>query len=121
MSQMQVSGESGLTNYDSAELDEAQLTSLAGAAGADAEAISGNGFTYRHNWGARNGQWKLPLTWSGFTPDTRVFVSISEGHVGAARYTVHNVVPENGVVTIWVNVEWSNPIQLYAEYLIVNP
>jgi len=31
------------------------------------------------------------------------------------------VVPENGRVTIWVNVEWSNPIQLFADYLIINP
>jgi hypothetical protein len=120
MSQIEVSGQSGLTDYESIEVDAESIAATNGA-GADAQAISGNGFTYRANWGLKNNQWKLRLTSTVFTANTRVFVSISEGHVGAARYTVHNVVPENGAVTIWVNIEWSSPIQLYADYMIVNP
>jgi len=85
-------------------------------------ALSGNGFTYRHNWGLRNGQWKLNLNWGAIRAGSRVFVSISEcGHTGAARYTVHNVVPANGGVSIWVNIEWGNPIPLCVDYLVVNP
>ena len=120
MSQTEVSGQSGLTDYESIEVDAESIAATNGA-GADAQAISGNGFTYRANWGTKNNQWKLRLNSTVFTANTRVFVSISEGHVGAARYTVHNVVPENGAVTIWVNIEWSSPIQLYADYLIINP
>jgi hypothetical protein len=30
-------------------------------------------------------------------------------------------VPENGGVTVWVNIEWSSPIQLFVDYLIINP
>jgi hypothetical protein len=119
MSQIELSGESGLTDYESADVDASQA---AAANGAGAQDVSGSGFTYRHNWGARNNQWKLRLNWPGvITANTRVFAAISEGHVGAARYTLHNVVPEDGAVTVWVNIEWSSPIQLFVDYLIINP
>jgi len=53
MSQTEVSGQSGLTDYESADLD-ADSVAAANGAGADAQAISGNGFTYRQNWGMKN-------------------------------------------------------------------
>ena len=91
------------------------------------QAIAGNGFTYRHDWGLKHGQWILPLTWSGFTNATRVFVAIGEGtggggkFVGSARYTVHNVAPDTGRVTIWVDIEWGSDISLIVDYLIIEP
>lgn len=92
--------------------------------------LSGNGFTYRHDWGARRGQWVLRLNWAAATPRSRVLVAIGEGApggpdagklVGSARCTVHNVAPRAGGVDIWVNIEWSADIALYADYLVVNP
>ena len=92
--------------------------------------LSGTGFTYRHDWGARRGQWLLRLNWSAVTPQSRVLVAIAEGagggpdsgkFIGAARYTVHNVAPRAGGVDIWVNIEWSADISLYVDYLVVNP
>ena len=99
-------------------------------AAAPQPALSGTGFTYRHNWGLRRGQWILRLNWGSVSPQSRVFVSIGEGaaggpdagkFIGSARYTVHNVAPRAGGVDIWVNVEWSADILLYADYLVVNP
>jgi hypothetical protein len=93
-------------------------------------ALSGNGFTYRHDWGARRGQWILRLNWDAIQPPSQVFVSIGEGvpggpdagkFIGAARYTVHNVAPRWNGVDVWVNIEWSSDISLYVDYLIVNP
>ncbi|MFC0250442.1 hypothetical protein [Massilia consociata] len=93
-------------------------------------ALQGNGFTYRHDWGARRGQVVLRLNWGDVTPRSRVFVSVAEGlsggpetgkFIGAARYTVHNVAPRAGGVDIWVNIEWSTDLLLYADYLVVNP
>ncbi len=92
--------------------------------------LQGNGFTYRHNWGLRRGQWILRLNWSEIGPRSQVFVAIGEGaaggpdagkFIGSARYTVHNVAPRAGGVDIWVNIEWSSDIALYVDYLIVNP
>ncbi len=92
--------------------------------------LSGAGFTYRRDWGARRGQWLLRLNWSAVTPQSRVLVAIAEGagggpdsgkFIGAARYTVHNVAPRAGGVDIWVNIEWSADISLYVDYLVVNP
>lgn len=92
--------------------------------------LTGNGFTYRHDWGDRNGQLKLNLNWGAVTANSRVFVAIAEGaaggptagkFIGAARYTLYNVAPTNGAVNIWVNIEWSSPIRLYVDYLVVVP
>lgn len=95
--------------------------------GVSTEALTGNGFTYRHDWGDRNGQLTLNLNWGVITDNSRVFVAIAEGKagggkfIGSAKYTLHNVAPSNGRVSIWVNIEWSSPIRLYVDYLVVNP
>ena len=102
---------------------------LFGAA-SPAPELSGTGFTYRHNWGARHGAWILRLNWGAVSPRSRVLVSIGEGaaggpdagkFIGAARYTVHNVAPRASGVDIWVNIEWGSDILLYVDYLVVNP
>ena len=98
--------------------------------GASIAAFFGNGYRYRHNWGFLNGQNILPLNWGLITPNSYVFVAIGEGNpggpaagkfIGSARYTLHNVAPQSGVVKIWVNIEWANPIRLYADYFVFNP
>lgn len=109
--------------------DASAVRSLAGAASGE-PALSGNGFTYRHNWGPRRGQWTLRLNIGGATARSRVMVSIGEGagagpdagkFIGAARFTLHNVAPRAGGVDVWVNVEWGADIPLFIDYLIVNP
>ncbi len=93
-----------------------------------AENLSGTGFTYRHDWGNKHGQWKLTLNWGAITHNSRVFVSTSEfgggaqvPFVGAARYTVHNVAPFDGGVVVWINIEWGSDIRVQLSYLVVNP
>lgn len=109
--------------------DPSAVRTLAGAASSE-PALSGSGFTYRHNWGARRGQWTLRLNIGGANARSRVMVSIGEGaaggpdagkFIGAARFTLHNVAPRAGGVDVWVNVEWGADIPLYIDYLIVNP
>ena len=98
--------------------------------GASPEAFYGTGFGYRHDWGNYNGQWKLNLYWGAITPRSLVFVAIGEGapggpdggkFIGGARYTLYNVAPGDGVVSIWVNIEWGSPIRLYVDYFVINP
>ncbi len=107
-----------------------QLLGPAVSGGAVEPELAGTGFIYRHNWGARRGQWVLRLNWSAIGARSRVFVAIGEGaaggpdggkFIGSARYTVHNVAPRAGGVDIWVNIEWSSDLLLYVDYLIVNP
>lgn len=109
---------------------EAALVRPLGASGGPEPALTGNGFSYRHNWGARRGQWTLRLNIGGATPRSRVLVAVGEGaaggpdngkFIGAARFTVHNVAPRAGGVDIWVNIEWGADIPLYVDYLIINP
>jgi hypothetical protein len=109
--------------------DSSAVRGLAGAAVSE-PALSGSGFTYRHNWGARRGQWTLRLNIGGATARSRVMVSIGEGvpggpdagkFIGAARFTLHNVAPRAGGIDVWVNVEWGADIPLYIDYLVVNP
>ena len=105
-------------------------TQAAGAGAVPAPELDGAGFTYRHDWGVRHGQWVLRLNWSAVGAQSRVLVSVAEGEqggvdagkfVGSARFTVHNVAPRAGGVDIWVNIEWPDDIALYVDYLIVNP
>lgn len=95
--------------------------------GVSIQALAGNGFTYRQDWGDRNGQHILHLNWGAITNNSRVLVAIAEGKagggkfIGSAKYTLHNVAPSNGRVSIWVDIEWSSPIRLSVDYLVVNP
>jgi hypothetical protein len=99
--------------------------------GASAAILFGNGYAYRHNWGLKKGQHILPLNWALITPRSLVFVAIGEGvapnttagkKIGEARFTLHNVSPQNGVVKIWVNIEWEySLIPLYVDYFVFNP
>jgi hypothetical protein len=41
--------------------------------------------------------------------------------MGAARYTVHNVSPQNGVVSVWLEIAWDSDIRVHLDYLVVNP
>lgn len=116
---------------NSQEADAAAVRSfLPAGAGAEEPALSGNGFSYRHDWGRRRGQQTLRLNWGAVNSRSRVLVSIGEGvaggtdngkFVGSARYTVHNVAPRAGGVDIWVNIEWGADISIYVDYLVVNP
>jgi hypothetical protein len=116
--------------FDEQELDESSVSVLGGAAPEEltAQTLAGNGFTYRHNWGLRNGFWTLNLTSQAFAADSRVLVSIGEGptgnggkFIGAARYLVYNVAPENGLIAIRVHIDWPQAIGLVVDYLVVNP
>ncbi|GET37979.1 hypothetical protein [Microseira wollei] len=95
--------------------------------GVSTQELSGTGFSYRHDWGDRKGQWILPLNWGAVNRNSRVFVAIGEGasgggkFIGSARFTLHNVAPQDGRVSIWVNIEWGEPIRLYVDYLVINP
>jgi hypothetical protein len=109
--------------------EQAAVRPLMGATSPE-PALTGTGFSYRHNWGPRRGQVTLRLNWAAVNSRSRVLVSIGEGvaggpdagkFIGAARYTVHNVAPRAGGVDIWVNIEWSADILLYADYLVINP
>ena len=41
--------------------------------------------------------------------------------VGAAKYTVHNVAPRNGAVTIWLTIDWGSPLRTVVDYLVIQP
>jgi hypothetical protein len=114
---------------DTQEVQQADVQPTFGASSPEPE-LSGTGFTYRHDWGVRRGQWKLRLNWGAVNPRSRVFVAIGEGagpgpdngkFLGDARYTLHNVAPRAGGVDIWVNIQWNSNIRIYVDYLVVNP
>ena len=129
--QQRSSLQEGVAAEDTQEIKDEEVRELFKAReGITPQELSGTGFTYRHDWGDRNGQWKLNLNWSAVRGNSRVFVAIGEGApggpaagkiMGGARYTLYNVAPTNGAVSIWVNIEWSSPIRLYVDYLVVNP
>jgi hypothetical protein len=120
---------SGLANEETQEVNEKEVRSFGAAAGTGVRPsdLSGTGFTYRHDWGDRNHGQRLTLNWNVITNESRVFVAIGEGgagggkHFGSAKYTLFNVVPTNGSVGIWLDIDWNSPIRLSVDYLVINP
>jgi len=116
----------GAAAIDEASAKEEAVSRFGSAEGVGAQELIGTGFTYRHDWGDRNGQWVLRLDWGAVNRNSRVFVAIGEGaagggkFIGGARFTLHNVAPRDGGVDIWVNVEWGEAIRLYVDYFVVN-
>ena len=83
--------------------------------------------TLRYDWGDLKGDYILNLSWPAVTARSAVFVAIGEGaaggptagkFIGRAKFTLFNVAPHNGGVSIWVNVNWGEPIRLYVDYVV---
>ena len=96
--------------------------------GAEIKGLAGNGYSYTHDWGNMNGWWTLNLSWGVVNCNSRVFVSATEfgggaqcGFIGGAVYTVHNVAPWQGGVSVKLHINWDNPIRVKVSYLVVNP
>jgi len=118
MAESEATSAQGVAAEESRTVSEDEVSQL--DARAEEAAIQLTGVTARINWGAKNGQWILTLNWSQISAGNQVYVSIHEGNfIGGARYTVHNIAPFDGGVRIWVNIEWSSPITLIADYLVV--
>jgi hypothetical protein len=80
---------------------------------------------FRQNWGFKHGQWELKLTSPLFNRRSIVVASIGEGFdvkfVGAARCTMHNVAPGDGVISVWVDIQWGSPIAVSVDYVVIDP
>lgn len=115
---------------DEQDADISAMQTLDSTASSEQPALSGNGFTYRHDWGKRRGWQYLRLNWRGVTPRSLAFVSIGEGaaggpqsgkFIGNSTFTLHNVAPRDGGIDIRVNIDWKHDIPLYVDYLVINP
>lgn len=99
---------------------------VAASRGVSTRELLAVGIPYRVHWGKKKGANILRLGWSVIERDSFVFVSISEAaddggrFIGSASYTLHNVAPMDGRVDIYVNIEWSTPINLVVDYLVIN-
>lgn len=119
------------TQQDEQSAVDAPAQGSAEGSGAKGDAVTQGlsvySYAYRHNWGYRNGSLKLTLLDGRITARSRIFVSASElgangsRLVGAAKYTVHNVAPRNGAVTIWLTIEWGSPLRTVVDYLVIQP
>jgi len=137
----QAQGIEGMAQPAEAELDPAQVRPLIRLSD-DAQptedvqrlTLASPDFTYRHIWGDRNGRWRLNLLSRRIWASSNVFASISElselvtnvgpipkPHLGAARFSVNNVVPYNGGVWVDVFIDWPAPLLTQVSYLVVNP
>ena len=79
-----------------------------------------NMYTYRAYFGTYNGTLVYRLNWGIITKSSHVFVEASEGFIGSASYTVHNVAPHDGYVLVRLTVDWGSPIDVYIDYLVIN-
>jgi hypothetical protein len=90
-------------------------------------------FAYRHTWENLNGYLDLTLNHPDIRWTSNVFVSLSELEeavssedptprpmLGVASFSVLNVVPQNGGVTVRVLVDWNSPLLTQISYLVIN-
>jgi hypothetical protein len=81
---------------------------------------SSNIYVYRAFFGNYKGTLTYRLNWGVIKKTSHVFVSATEGIMGAAAYTVHNVDPQDGYVLVRLTVNWGSPIPVYLDYLVIN-
>ncbi|GET38306.1 hypothetical protein [Microseira wollei] len=79
-----------------------------------------NMYVYRAYFGKFKGTQVRRLNWSIIKKTSHVFVEATEGHMGAAPYTVQNVDPQDGFVDVRLTVDWGSPIDVYIDYLVIN-
>jgi hypothetical protein len=118
-----------------AELDPGKAKLLSGESdGLESSSLTFPDFTYRHFWGDKRGWWRLNLSSPQIQATSNVFVSISEHTelvdttdpvpkpwMGDARFSVYNVVPFGGGVSVLVSIDWPSPLLTQVSYLVVNP
>jgi hypothetical protein len=93
-----------------------------GAAGGGLGELYGKGYAWgRHDCGNGHGTFTHRINCPVITPTSAVFISASEGHLGSARYTLHNIVPQQGFVLFNISIGWNFPIRLYVSLLVINP
>ena len=109
------------------EVNEREVISLPGLqpealeGAVESRGLIGTGYTYRHFWGYKRGTWNLYLHWPVVNANSRIFVSITEGHLGSAPYQVLGVAPFNNWIGVKVNIGWHYNIRLFTSYLVINP
>lgn len=89
--------------------------------------------TYRYYWGRKHGTWNLKFNWDAIRYDSYVVVTASEGtppdvsiggevgqrFVGNAAFTIHNVAPHDGGVTIKLTIDWESDLDTYVDYILM--
>jgi hypothetical protein len=84
-------------------------------------------------WSLHRGRVKLDLTWHEISRNSVVVITASQGDppitsplrparwVGAANFTVSNVAPRDGGVIFVVNIDWSEPLNLWTYITVFDP
>jgi hypothetical protein len=104
-----------------AKVEEA-MELFGGAAGGGLGELYGKGYAWgRHDCGDGYGTFTHRINCPVITPTSAVFISASEGFLGSAMYTLHNIVPQQGFVLFNINIGWKYPIRLYVSLLVINP
>lgn len=100
---------------------DSRATATAAPTGRSTAAVGA--VSYRHYWGAKNGQWILTLNGLPVTAGQAVAVTVSESDgagnefIGDARMTIHNVAVGDGWVAVRVNIEYGSPLNIWLHYL----
>jgi hypothetical protein len=83
-------------------------------------------------WGSHSGETTFNLTWDQIKHNSIVVITASEGQppissaapdliCGAARFTVNNISPADGVVSFKVTIEWDQPLNLWTTITVFDP
>ncbi|MGH8559878.1 MAG: hypothetical protein ACRESZ_20995 [Methylococcales bacterium] len=78
-------------------------------------------------WPSLNGNVNFGFNWSVIHANSHVYISASEidnagnRFMGAAPYTVQNVVVKEGRVEFKIAIGWNSPLRVSTDILVVNP
>ncbi|MCF3100936.1 hypothetical protein IPZ58_05020 [Streptomyces roseoverticillatus] len=97
-----------------------------GTSAAPAVEALGPTFSARSDYGLLHGRVRKQFFSNVISPQTRVFISVSEGSgdnkfVGDAPFSVENVAPSNGVVEFRLFIDWPTDLGTVVDFLFVNP
>jgi hypothetical protein len=78
-------------------------------------------------WPNVNGSVNFGFNWAQIHANSHVYVSASEvdnagnRFMGAAAYTVQNIVVKEGRVEFRVVINWNSPLRISTDILVINP
>lgn len=76
--------------------------------------------SFRADYGFWHGEVNFRLNWNIIHKTSRVFCSVAEDHLGAARCVLYNVTPDEGFAVARADIQWGSNLHVLVSFVVLN-